>query len=147
MQHQHLGSYGVIIKNQQIVLIKKSGGPYDGKLDLPGGTIEFGESPKEALIRELNEEVGIQVVKCKIIECNSIIVKWIHKNKLESIHHIGIFYKIDKYNKKVLNNINISEKNDDSMGADFYDINKLHKKDLSSIAILILEKMKYKLLD
>mgnify|MGYP003295650759 CR=1 FL=1 len=58
-EYKQLGSYGLIIKNDKILLIKKSGGPYDGKLDLPGGTIEFCETPEEALIRELKEEVGI----------------------------------------------------------------------------------------
>ena len=40
-QYSHLGSYGVIIRDNKILLIKKNGGPYDGKLDLPGGTIDF----------------------------------------------------------------------------------------------------------
>ena len=36
---KHVGAYGLIVKDDKIVLIKKVGGPYDGKLDLPGGTI------------------------------------------------------------------------------------------------------------
>ncbi len=35
--HTHIGVYGLITENDQILLIKKVGGPYDGKLDLPGG--------------------------------------------------------------------------------------------------------------
>ena len=62
-QFKHLGAYGLIIKDGKIVLIKKVGGPYNGKLDLPGGTIEWGETPEQTLIRELNEEVGIDVIK------------------------------------------------------------------------------------
>ena len=42
-------------------LIKKCGGPYDGKLDLPGGTIEFCERPEVALKRELLEETGLEI--------------------------------------------------------------------------------------
>lgn len=29
--------------------------------DLPGGKVEFGEDPKETLVRELNEETGLKV--------------------------------------------------------------------------------------
>ena len=60
-QIKHLGTYGLILKGDDIVLIKKVGGPYDGKLDLPGGTIEFGETPVKALIREIKEELNIDI--------------------------------------------------------------------------------------
>lgn len=56
-EYKHLGAYAIIIKNDQILLIKKYGGPYDKKLDLPGGTIEFNERPIDTLKRELLEGV------------------------------------------------------------------------------------------
>ena len=97
-QFKHLGAYGLIIKDEKIVLIKKVGGPYNGKLDLPGGTIEWGETPEQTLIRELNEEVGIDVIKYELFDANSIIFEWIHKEELERGHHLGIFYKVLDYN-------------------------------------------------
>ena len=51
-EYKQLGSYGLLIKNNKILLIKKNGGPYDGKLDLPEGTIAFNEKPNTALIWE-----------------------------------------------------------------------------------------------
>lgn len=38
-EFRHLGVYGILIKNDKILLIKKGNGPYKGLLDLPGGTI------------------------------------------------------------------------------------------------------------
>ena len=146
-QFKHLGAYGLIIEDDKIVLIKKVGGPYNGKLDLPGGTIEWGETPEEALIRELNEEVGIDVIKYELFDANSIVFEWIHKGELERGHHLGIFYKILNYKNELLENINIDEKNDDSLGAKFYEIKKLKKSELSDIAKLELEKIGYKLDD
>lgn len=146
-QFKHLGAYGLIIEDDKIVLIKKVGGPYNGKLDLPGGTIEWGETPEEALIRELNEEVGIDVIKYELFDANSIVFEWIHKGELERGHHLGIFYKILNYKNELLENINIDEKNDDSLGAKFYEIKKLKKSELSDIAKLELEKLGYKLDD
>ena len=49
MEYQHFGVYGIVIKDASILLIRKHGGPYDGMLDLPGGTIEFGETFEDAL--------------------------------------------------------------------------------------------------
>lgn len=50
-EHKHLGVYALIIKDDKILLIKKNGGPYHNQLDLPGGTIEFGETPEQTLKR------------------------------------------------------------------------------------------------
>ena len=144
-QFKHLGVYGLIIKDNKIVLIKKVGGPYNGKLDLPGGTVEWGETPEQTLIRELNEEVGIDVIKYELFDANSIIFEWIHKEELERGHHLGIFYKVLDYNNDLLEDIKIDEKNDDSLGAKFYEIDKLKKSELSEIANLEIEKLGYKL--
>lgn len=144
-QLKHMGTYGLILKDNEIVLINKVGGPYNGKLDLPGGTIEFGENPEETLIRELKEEVGIDVIKYDLFDANSIILEWNHKGVLEQIHHIGCFYKILEYKNEILENIDINRQNDDSEGAKYYDINKLKKSELSDIAALEIEKLGYKL--
>ena len=144
-QFKHLGAYGLIIKERKIVLIKKKGGPYNEKLDLPGGTIELGETPEQTLIRELNEEVGIDVTNYELFDANSVVFEWIHKEELEKVHHLGIFYKILDYNNEILEKIKIDEKNDDSLGARFYEIDKLRKNELSDIAKLEIEKLGYKL--
>lgn len=144
---KHLGVYGLIISDNKIVLIDKVGGPYDGKLDLPGGTIEWGETPEDALKRELMEEVGIDITSYELLDANSVKLEWNYKNDVESLHHIGIFYKILDYKNKLLESINIDEQNDDSKGAKFYDINSLSKNKLSNIAILEIEKLGYKLRD
>jgi 8-oxo-dGTP diphosphatase len=144
-QFKHLGAYGLIIEEGKIVLIKKKGGPYNEKLDLPGGTIEWGETPEHTLIRELNEEVGIDVTNYELFDTNSVVLEWMHKEELEKVHHLGIFYKILDYNNDVLEKIKIDEKNDDSLGARFYEIDKLRKNELSDIAKLEIEKFGYKL--
>lgn len=143
---KQLGAYALVIKNEKILLIKKSGGPYDGKLDLPGGTIEFCERPEDALKRELMEEVGIEVADYKLFDADSVSFDWQYKEDvIVKVHHTGIFYKALSYNNEIKNELELDEKNDDSLGAKFYDINKLSKKELSSIAILELEKLGYKL--
>lgn len=146
-QFKHIGSYGLILDNDRIVLIKKVGGPYGGKLDLPGGTIEWGEKPEITLVRELEEEVGIKVTDYELFDGNSITFEWTHKGEIEQGHHLGFFYKINKYENDINSDVLISEKNDDSLGAQFYDIKKLKKSELSDIANLEIEQLGYKLVD
>lgn len=143
---KHLGAYGLIIKDNMVLLIKKFGGPYNGKLDLPGGTIEFGEKPEDALKRELMEEVGIKVIDYQLFDADSVFFDWrVKEDVLVKVHHIGIFFKVLNYNNEIKKEVEVNDVNDDSLGADFFDISKLSKKELSAIAILELEKLGYKL--
>jgi len=48
-----------VIRDGEILLIRKKRGLGAGKINGPGGRIESGESPLEAAIREVQEEVGV----------------------------------------------------------------------------------------
>ena len=93
------------------------------------------------------EEVGIKVVDFELIDADSVSFDWQYDNNLIKVYHTGIFYKILSYENEIKSNIEIDSVNDDSLGAEFYDIDKLSKKDLSSIAIIELEKLGYVLND
>jgi mutator protein MutT len=43
------------------VQTREDDGPYHGLLEFPGGGIEAGETPLQAAVREVEEEVGIQI--------------------------------------------------------------------------------------
>ena len=133
----------VLIKDNKILLIKKKGGPYDGKLDLPGGTIEFEESIEGALKRELLEEVGIEILDYNLFDVISTNIKWIYKDELVETKHIAILYLISDYKNNIEENIEITEINDDSMGAEYFDIDKLTKEQLSNITLISLENLNY----
>lgn len=145
-EYKQLGAYALILKDDKILLIKKKTGPYDGKLDLPGGTIEFGERPEDALKRELKEEVGIDVIGYELFDADSVFFEWQYQEDiLVKVHHTGIFYKVKAYVGNINKEVEITEVNDDSMGADFYEIDKLDRDELSAIAIMELEKIGYHL--
>jgi ADP-ribose pyrophosphatase YjhB (NUDIX family) len=60
---EHFGVYAVWWQVGRIVLVRKARGPYDGLLDLPGGSPEPGESQLETLRRELREECGVELAR------------------------------------------------------------------------------------
>ena len=145
-EHKHLGCYGLVVKDGKILLIKKKTGPYDGLLDLPGGSFEFGETPEETLKREMLEETGLEVTKYQLFDASSVVVEWKYDDNTNIlVHHVGIFYQILEYRNEIKKDISIDNQNDDSLGADFYEIKKLKKKKLSAITILELEKLGYQL--
>lgn len=136
---RHLGVYGLIIRSGKIALILKSRGAYTGKLDLPGGSFEHGERPEETLKREIKEELNADVKKAKLFDVESVVVNWLHHEE-ENMHHIGIFYKVELKNAK----LKADADGLDSLGAKWYDIDKLVEEDVAPLVWIELKKLKLK---
>lgn len=55
-------SIGVVKRGEKLLLLKRSEEiSSGGKWCFPGGKIEEGETPREAAVREVNEETGLKV--------------------------------------------------------------------------------------
>ncbi len=52
---------GVLVSGRRVLLIERTKAPYMDKLVFPGGHVEEGESLTEAVVRELEEEIGVRV--------------------------------------------------------------------------------------
>ena len=53
-----------ILDDKKLLCTQRSGGILDGKWEFPGGKIEPGESPIEAIKREIKEELNIDIEVC-----------------------------------------------------------------------------------
>jgi 8-oxo-dGTP diphosphatase len=51
-----------IVAEGRVLVAQRSGGPYDGLWEFPGGKVERGESDLSALVRECAEELGVTIV-------------------------------------------------------------------------------------
>lgn len=76
-------------------MIKKNRGPYINRFDLPGGSLEPGESLTAALKREFLEETGIEVKVVKNVGIADFMLPW-GWNDYEYVHHIAAFYLVEK---------------------------------------------------
>jgi 8-oxo-dGTP diphosphatase len=60
---------GVIIEKKKVLVAQRmKGGPRGLLWEFPGGKVKEGEDPREALRRELKEELGVDVDVGKILE-------------------------------------------------------------------------------
>ena len=92
------------------------------------------------------EEIGIKVELFKLFDVDSVSFKWQYKEDLIfKVHHIGVFYEINKYNNDIKSSVELDEQNNDSLGASFYKISELKKNMVSKIVLLELEKSGYNL--
>ena len=78
-------SSGLIVQNNKILIGLRSENDNGGGLwEFPGGKIEINESSEEAVVRELNEELGIVVHKSKKV------MQYLHRFK-NLIYDISFF--------------------------------------------------------
>ena len=64
-----LVSAAVLVEGGRVLLTqRKRGAHLEGLWEFPGGKVEPGEDPKDALVRELREELGIEVAVGDVVE-------------------------------------------------------------------------------
>lgn len=109
MEVTRIGAYGIILRTEslrtaaletaaletkveeKILLCRLSAqvSGFAGSWTLPGGGIEFGEQPEEAMIREVAEETGLMVVSEGVVDAHSL------QREIDgrSMHSIRIVYR------------------------------------------------------
>lgn len=60
-----------ILNDKNLLCAQRSGGALDGKWEFPGGKVELGESPIEALKREIKEELNLDIEVCDKLDESS----------------------------------------------------------------------------
>lgn len=86
-----VAAYGLVLRRQQILLCRISPLlPHDaGTWTLPGGGVEFGEDPAEAMVREVGEETGLVVGACAVAGIDSFC----DEEEERILHGIRIIYR------------------------------------------------------
>jgi len=87
--HVHVG-VGVIIVDTMgnLLTIQRQGAHGDGQWSVPGGWIDYGETPETAVLRELAEEVGMIAVTPKLLDAVSSTFD-------EPVNHcVTLFYQV-----------------------------------------------------
>ena len=72
---QPVVSVGALIVHEgKILLVKRARPPSKGKWSIPGGAVELGEEVREALVREVKEECGLDIEVDRLLDVVDNIV-------------------------------------------------------------------------
>jgi len=63
-----VGVGGVVVHESRVLLVQRGTEPLKGRWTIPGGLIDVGETLREAVIREVKEETGLDVEPVELIE-------------------------------------------------------------------------------
>ena len=123
-------------RKNKIFATARGYGDLKGGWEFPGGKVEPGETPQQALKREIMEEVGVEVTYYKLLDIKLVNIKWqMDDKRVEDLHHLGILYKTNIKEGKIKD----TPDGLDSLGASWYSIQDLKKEDLTPFAIYSLE--------
>lgn len=126
------GVYAVLTYRDKYILIQKGKGPFKGRWDLPGGKIDFGETPEQTLKRELMEETGLKLASYKLVTVGA----YTHESSKEEFHHVGVIYEAEAKSVKELKR---EPDGNDSYGAELFTKKELRKLKLTPLAKKVLK--------
>jgi len=113
---------GIIFRGNQVLLIKRSKAPAEGKWSIPGGVVHLGETLEEAVKRELFEEVQLVVHPVRIGKVLERIFR-------DPDGRIFFHYIIIDYVCEILSGI--AEPGSDAAAAGYYDIGLLESLEMT----------------
>ncbi|KQX74782.1 NUDIX hydrolase [Aeromicrobium sp. Root472D3] len=94
---QRLGAYAVVIVGERILLTRISPVGYPaGSWTLPGGGVDHGESPHDAVVRELHEETGLQAISSRLVDVHDVhVVAEGRDDRWEDYHGVHLLYAVE----------------------------------------------------
>lgn len=70
-----IGVSACVWRDGKVLLVERGKEPWKGKWSLPGGSLEFGETVREAARRELAEETGVEADLERLVDIDDAIMR------------------------------------------------------------------------
>jgi ADP-ribose pyrophosphatase YjhB (NUDIX family) len=89
-----LAAYGVCIEDGRVLLARHVPPEGESSWTLPGGRVEHGEDPFDAVIREVAEETGCAAVVDRLLGVDSRVIPAAVARAGVEHQNVGIFYRV-----------------------------------------------------
>jgi ADP-ribose pyrophosphatase YjhB (NUDIX family) len=93
-RYQRIGAYGLARDGDRVLLSHLSRSVHRGRWTLPGGGLEFGERPVEAVVREVYEETGLRVRVGALLDADAEHVRYRHLGVDREAHAVRFLYEV-----------------------------------------------------
>ncbi len=96
---QRIGVYGLAVRDDAVLLtLIAPHAVHGGKWHLPGGGLDFGESPRDGLAREFREETGLDVKVGRPLEVDDVALTGVAPSgRLEEFHGVHLVFEVSAH--------------------------------------------------
>tara|TARA_B100001758_G_C18188605_1_gene493374 strand:- start:379 stop:825 length:447 start_codon:yes stop_codon:yes gene_type:complete len=117
-----------VYHDRKVLLIERGREPFKGKLAFPGGFVEKGENPEDAVLRELAEECGLNGEVVGTMEVRG------EPNRDPRGHVVSIVYHVRATGNPTAG--------DDAAKAEWHNVDEIRPDQMAGDHFLILENFK-----
>jgi ADP-ribose pyrophosphatase YjhB (NUDIX family) len=94
VRFQRVAAYGIARDGDLVLLSRLSRSPHQGRWTLPGGGLDFGERPADAVVREVHEETGLHVRVEELLDADAELWSFTKDDRRREAHAVRFVYRV-----------------------------------------------------
>jgi ADP-ribose pyrophosphatase YjhB (NUDIX family) len=93
-RYQRIGAYALVRDGEAVLLSRLGRSVHRGRWTLPGGGLDFGERPADAVVREVYEETGLHVRVGALLDADAEHWRYRHLDVDREAHLVRFLYEV-----------------------------------------------------